>query len=280
MPLPLIGSGKIGRGVNETTLVLAVHVWMGARGVCLDWHLRSCALELAVSESLTSKTNGDLWQQAWDWVQQNVVDIGAMKIAREAYMAGLRAAPETLPQPSVHASLVREIAERHDRASKLLWGPASLPGMMLGPMDSERAHADRGALLSLLTPEQRGELKANPSPVCGYPDCGCSDQTNCATDSQRLNQEVTHVVAISMAASEPLRRRNPALIEHAGSIPAPVGEQVDAAGSGTGGLTVPSSLDLETPCVCGALASECGEDLGGGWGLCCPDCIHKKDRIE
>ncbi len=70
-------------------------------------------------------------------------------------------AHETLLQPSGHVELVREIAERHDRVSKLLWGPGAPPGMILGPMDSDRAHADRGALLSLLTPEQRGELKAN-----------------------------------------------------------------------------------------------------------------------
>ena len=46
--------------------------------------------------------------------------------------------------------VVREIFERHDRCSKLLWGPGSLPGMMLGPMDADQAHADRGTLLSLI----------------------------------------------------------------------------------------------------------------------------------
>jgi len=45
---------------------------------------------------------------------------------------------------------VREIFERHDRCSKLLWGPASLPGMMLGPEDADAAHRDRGTLLSLI----------------------------------------------------------------------------------------------------------------------------------
>lgn len=46
--------------------------------------------------------------------------------------------------------IIREIFERHDRASKLLWGPAALPGMMLGPEDADAAHSDRGRLLSLI----------------------------------------------------------------------------------------------------------------------------------
>jgi hypothetical protein len=31
----------------------------------------------------------------------------------------------------------------------------------------------------------------------------------------------------------------------------------------------------EKPCGCGALESECGEDMGGGFGLCCSNCIHE-----
>lgn len=78
---------------------------------------------------------------------------------------------ECAPRPKTTAGLVREIAERHDRVSKLLWGPGALPGTMLGPMDADAAHTDRARLLSLLTPEQRGELKANSIPGEG---CGCS----------------------------------------------------------------------------------------------------------
>lgn len=51
------------------------------------------------------------------------------------------------------SKIVAEIYERHQRVSKLLWGGA--PGVMLGPMDADAAHADRGTLLSLLTREQR-----------------------------------------------------------------------------------------------------------------------------
>jgi hypothetical protein len=56
-----------------------------------------------------------------------------------------------------HRALAREIHARHERVSKLLWGPGSVPGMILGPMDADEAHKDRGRLLSLLTPEQRGD---------------------------------------------------------------------------------------------------------------------------
>lgn len=66
------------------------------------------------------------------------------------------------PETGAHAPLVREIFERHNRVSKLLWGgPVAV---MLGPMDADDAHVDRGRLLSLLTPEQRGELKAGGQP--------------------------------------------------------------------------------------------------------------------
>lgn len=58
-----------------------------------------------------------------------------------------------------HADLVRAIFARHDRCSKLLWGPAALPGMMLGPEDADAAHRDRGTLLSLLNAEQRGDAE-------------------------------------------------------------------------------------------------------------------------
>jgi hypothetical protein len=60
-----------------------------------------------------------------------------------------------------HVALVQAIRERHDRVSKLLWSGA--PGVVLGPMDADAAHADRGTLLSLLTPEHRGALKAKES---------------------------------------------------------------------------------------------------------------------
>lgn len=62
-------------------------------------------------------------------------------------------AEEPAVETSRDAGLINEIFERHDRCSKLLWGPASLPGMMLGPMDADAAHRDRGTLLSLLPPQ-------------------------------------------------------------------------------------------------------------------------------
>lgn len=52
---------------------------------------------------------------------------------------------------------IEEIFARHGRINRLLWGSGAIPGTVLGPMDSEQAHKDRGALLSMLTPEQRGD---------------------------------------------------------------------------------------------------------------------------
>lgn len=53
-------------------------------------------------------------------------------------------------ETSRDAPLIKEIFERHDRVSKLLWGPGAAPGTMLGPMDADAAHSDRGTLLSLI----------------------------------------------------------------------------------------------------------------------------------
>lgn len=57
-------------------------------------------------------------------------------------------------------ALVKEIYDRHGRINKLLYsGP---PGITLGPMDADAAHRDRGALLSMLTPAQRGTQETEP----------------------------------------------------------------------------------------------------------------------
>lgn len=71
----------------------------------------------------------------------------------ERLVAAVKAHAYETPAP--HAAVVREIYDRHNRISKLLYGSA--PGVVLGPMDSDAAHADRGTLLSLLTPAQRGD---------------------------------------------------------------------------------------------------------------------------
>lgn len=63
---------------------------------------------------------------------------------------------------------VREIFERHDRCSKLLWGPAALPGMMLGPEDADAAHRDRGTLLSLIPGPPRHPKTECRTPPPGY----------------------------------------------------------------------------------------------------------------
>jgi hypothetical protein len=45
------------------------------------------------------------------------------------------------------SNLLFDIQQRHERMSRLL---TSTPGVSLGPMDSDRAHADRAWLLGVL----------------------------------------------------------------------------------------------------------------------------------
>lgn len=90
---------------------------------------------------------------------------------------------------SKSVALAQEICERHTRVNKLLWGVGAAPGTMLGPMDSDAAHQDRGLLLSMLTPEQRGTLKANPC-SCGHDGpVGPGHQGNCRQYRERAAQQ-------------------------------------------------------------------------------------------
>lgn len=107
------------------------------------------------------------------------------QIARANFASWATKAPP--PPAPIDAAQINEIYERHQRASKLLWGPGAIPGMMLGPMDADAAHRDRGRLLSLLSPEHRIGVESTSADPWISPACQHCIDAHARIDSEGLD---------------------------------------------------------------------------------------------